>query len=1099
MKDNGQVREMRNNIEEYIRSIFNQDKYPEYLKVVSKFSSYSVDNAVLITMKKPESTLLATFDNWKSTYGRFVLKNEESLRLLAPYPIREKVEIVKLNSKGEPSLDKNGVPLLEEIEVLKETYKTIPVFDVSQTNGRERVLPQKKDNYEILKQAIVESSPIEVEFVSNVNENYYDRNNKKIILKDHMKMELTIKSLVDLIPYAVIQNDLSNKSDSLAKQIEATSISYSVSKHFDIDAKNYNFDVRQWSSNKNIGDLREVLHKVNKTTDILINSINERYVELEREAELKPKPIEKSDVIVMISAQFESDYSINKITNMDRNQVKAKLQELITQDADEELDINNFFESYGANIETIKYSNGVMDEYPIFYDLQYDLDNNKVYDLLDSETKERVEYIIARVEFGRRPFNEEEKETIMDYFEKSQSIEDAKSLAYQMQEERDLDSSDVNRTIENAYQESKDVNQSIDREEILLHGDMDMYGIYQLKDSNDLRYHRFENYDALINSNLKVDKKNYELIYSSRLEEKETLDDIFERFNMFHPEDFRGHSLSISDIVLVHKNGINTAHYVDGAIGFRTIPDFLLEEEKIKMVDFSDVKRIELGDTVFLYNGGRAIDIADTQDLHVSWRKDLKGLSSTGELIKFNANQIETIRLRNGDLLERKEEPYISQYYVIEDIQTNKYQIQKYDTYKEAKDAYFLLPYNKLKALGVENIKHGSLDFIQCKFGIDTPIMDCKKVDGWNNSQIFNLVEQIQIDVFLHEREEMVYLYDGQYLTIQTNEEGYDYSLYNNKYELIDGGIYEDPDVTLWEAARDILSVEDVEKIEIIDYDEVESRTEEANRTNPLAINEDIAGTAQNLTFYVAECMEYPTLGEYHDDLTFDQAVQIFNSIPSDRINGIKGIGFELRYQGKEGYSTFGLMDESLIDVDIINHIKEFRENKLIQQAVNDIIERFPDIKVLDRETKARETLENKEIELAIELDQFAEDSDPYEYRDAVEDKESSVNSVYSYLHNGDVADIKEWLQGVIDLEESEKTTDGAKQLIMKLDDLVEKRERNPLAKVEELEESNYNQIDGVLNNIKPKEQINNGSKQSIKEKLEQCKNRVSKDKDRID
>lgn len=370
MKDNGQVREMRNNIEEYIRSIFNQDKYPEYLKVVSKFSSYSVDNAVLITMKKPESTLLATFDNWKSTYGRFVLKNEESLRLLAPYPIREKVEIVKLNSKGEPSLDKNGVPLLEEIEVLKETYKTIPVFDVSQTNGRERVLPQKKDNYEILKQAIVESSPIEVEFVSNVNENYYDRNNKKIILKDHMKMELTIKSLVDLIPYAVIQNDLSNKSDSLAKQIEATSISYSVSKHFDIDAKNYNFDVRQWSSNKNIGDLREVLHKVNKTTDILINSINERYVELEREAELKPKPIEKSDVIVMISAQFESDYSINKITNMDRNQVKAKLQELITQDADEELDINNFFESYGANIETIKYSNGVMDEYPIFYDLQ---------------------------------------------------------------------------------------------------------------------------------------------------------------------------------------------------------------------------------------------------------------------------------------------------------------------------------------------------------------------------------------------------------------------------------------------------------------------------------------------------------------------------------------------------------------------------------------------------------------------------------------------------------------------------------------------------------------------------------------------------------
>lgn len=81
----------------------------------------------------------------------------------------------------------------------------------------------------------------------------------------------------------------------------------------------------------------------------------------------------------------------------------------------------------------------------------------------------------------------------------------------------------------------------------------DMFGIYQLRDGEDLHYHRFESLDRLEKSGLKVEKDNYRLVYIAPLQEGQTLDDIFEEFNLFRPEDFTGHSLSVSDIVLLHK------------------------------------------------------------------------------------------------------------------------------------------------------------------------------------------------------------------------------------------------------------------------------------------------------------------------------------------------------------------------------------------------------------------------------------------------------------------------------------------------------------------------------------------------------------------
>lgn len=115
------------------------------------------------------------------------------------------------------------------------------------------------------------------------------------------------------------------------------------------------------------------------------------------------------------------------------------------------------------------------------------------------------------------------------------------------------------------------------QEEKLLSGEENSFGIYQLKNDEALHYHRFQNLESLQHYGLQVAKENYELIYSAPLKDGQTLDDIFEQFNLFQSEDFTGHSLSVSDIVLIHKDGINAAHYVD-SIGFQEIPDFLEQQ-----------------------------------------------------------------------------------------------------------------------------------------------------------------------------------------------------------------------------------------------------------------------------------------------------------------------------------------------------------------------------------------------------------------------------------------------------------------------------------------------------------------------------------------
>ena len=109
------------------------------------------------------------------------------------------------------------------------------------------------------------------------------------------------------------------------------------------------------------------------------------------------------------------------------------------------------------------------------------------------------------------------------------------------------------------------------------------FSIYQLKGGNETLDYRFEPLDSIHRNGLSVKPENYELVYEAPLTEKDDLESIYTRFNVDRPADFTGHSLSVSDIVVLHQGGKDTAHYCDRA-GFSEVPEFLQPAQKSREI-----------------------------------------------------------------------------------------------------------------------------------------------------------------------------------------------------------------------------------------------------------------------------------------------------------------------------------------------------------------------------------------------------------------------------------------------------------------------------------------------------------------------------------
>ena len=260
-----------------------------------------------------------------------------------------------------------------------------------------------------------------------------------------------------------------------------------------------------------------------------------------------------------------------------------------------------------------------------------------------------------------------------------------------------------------------------------------------------------------------------------------------------------------------------------------------------------------------------------------------------------------------------------------------------------------------------------------------------------------------------------------------------------------------------------------------------------------------------HITFTVAECGEFHTMGEFHEGIeTIEEAMKLYNAINPSHMHGIPSIGVNMHIDGTEEWEDeeADIVRENCIDMDFLNYTPELRDNPTVQDALKKLIAAYPDKEVNERETK-----EMKIQTLAAELDQLSYDIDTFEYRDSVPDREAQVQMIANDIRSGNVKPLQIFLQTSIDEGIDEDSERQAKELIVKL------AEYKPLAKIEELEEQNYNMIDDRLNNgvekfnreEEKKEQVEKPqARTSLKERLAakqtevaQGKNKDAKEQDK--
>ena len=292
------------------------------------------------------------------------------------------------------------------------------------------------------------------------------------------------------------------------------------------------------------------------------------------------------------------------------------------------------------------------------------------------------------------------------------------------------------------------------------------------------------------------------------------------------------------------------------------------------------------------------------------------------------------------------EKPFVQQFYVVTDLQTNPMKIEKFGNLDDAMSCYQQIPNFHLKALGVEKTPDplpGSLDIVQCKNGIDTIVEDYKKVPGWDNPYIQNHVAALVAEALKVQDVAVAYEINDGYFHIQTSEDGYDYTLYNKDFTVMDGGIVETDEYRpVQEVMEEVLAEHghSISECGVISAEYLQEQSYRAETQRAEAMKEKLAAEKPapeaSISFYVAECAEFPVMGEFHDNLTLEQALEVYDKIPAERMNGIKSIGFSLE-DGSIYSGMFDLMVGGEVQAEVVNHIQHYRESPLVQKAISDM------------------------------------------------------------------------------------------------------------------------------------------------------------------
>ena len=508
------LKEITDRLEQGIRELFDSKRYKEYLRVMSKFHNYSFNNTLLIAMQKPDASLIAGFNAWKNNFQRNVMKGEKGIKILAPSPFKIKQEMEKID----PATQKPVIGA-DGKPVTEEKEITIPAFKVVSV-------------FDVSQTEGKEIPNLAVDMLTGDVERFKDV---------FAALEKTSPVPIDF------------------EKIEGGAHGY------------YHLEEKRIAIDEGMSELQTLKTAIHEIAHAKLHDIdlNAPVTEQTDRPDRRTREVQAESVAYAVCQHYgldTSDYSFGYVAGWSSGRELDELKSSLETIRSAAAEIINSIDGY-------------------LKDLQQEQETEQTATLPDPtiQITDMQEYgytwdgmLPLQQEAAERLFHED-LEIFCIYEDGTEGAVTSLSELREHAENGGLFGVEkaawkafYERTNGKAQEETKAAPE--------LPQEKDTFSIYQLKRDDKTVDLRFEPYDRLTAAGHTVDMANYDRIYIADLAPGTSLEDIYTRFNVDHPKDFKGHSLSVSDVVVLHQNGQDTAHYVD-SIGYKEVPEFWKQPE----------------------------------------------------------------------------------------------------------------------------------------------------------------------------------------------------------------------------------------------------------------------------------------------------------------------------------------------------------------------------------------------------------------------------------------------------------------------------------------------------------------------------------------
>ena len=526
-KPTEKLKEITDRLEQGITELFDSERYREYLRVMSKFHNYSFNNTLLIAMQKPDASLVAGFSAWKNNFGRNVIKGQKGIKIIAPSPYKVKQEMKKIDPHTQqPIIGKDGKPVTEEKEITIPAYTVVSVFDVSPTEGRElpdiavNELTGDVERYRDFFAALEKTSPVPIGFeqIPGSSHGYYHLEDKRIAIDEGMSEIQTLKTAIHEIAHAKLHDiDLNAPENEQQPRVDRRTREVEAESVAYTVCQHYGLDTSDYSFGYVAGwSSGRELSELKNSLETIRSAAAEIINSIDETLAELSKAQDKEQT----AGQEQPDKEETAAQEHPKQEAPAQEKAAFTPETI-------------YRVRRNPYSDSKENTYLLQAYVTQENGRAKMGAVLFTGTPQKCRELMGQLKSG------------------------------------ELTEGQVKELYAKAQETAKTAEQ-----------DKGTFSIYQLKHGDETRDLRFEPYDRLQATGNVVDKANYELVYSAELTPGTSLEDIYTRFNIDHPKDFKGHSLSVSDVVVLHQNGQDAAHYVD-SFGYKNVPEFLQEQKQL--------------------------------------------------------------------------------------------------------------------------------------------------------------------------------------------------------------------------------------------------------------------------------------------------------------------------------------------------------------------------------------------------------------------------------------------------------------------------------------------------------------------------------------